>query len=65
MTRPISFHKALEYEKEVNIQGQVKSIEINGTSIEYVKTDFGKIEQALSDTPNSKLYYVNGINSNN
>lgn len=60
MTRPISFHKALEYSKEVCIHGQVKSIELNGASTEYIKTDFGKIEQVLSDTLYSKLNYVNG-----
>jgi hypothetical protein len=60
MTQPISFHKALEYEHEVSIQGQVKTIEINGASVDYVKTDFGKIEQVLSETPHSELYYVNG-----
>lgn len=60
MTKPISFHKALEYEHEVSFQGQVKTIEIGEVSIEYIKTDFGKIEQALSDSPYSELYYVNG-----
>lgn len=60
MTLPINFHKALEYSEEVTIQGQVKLIEINGVSVEYEKTDFGKIEQVLSTTPYSDLYYVNG-----
>lgn len=60
MTKPISFHKALEYEHEVSFQGQVKTIEIDEVSVEYIKTDFGKIEQALSDSPYSELYYVNG-----
>lgn len=60
MTQPMSFYKALEYEREVNIQGQVKTIEINGASVEYIKTDFGKIEQSLSVRPYSELYYVNG-----
>lgn len=61
MTFPINFHKALEYSEEVNIQGQVKFIEMNGALIEYVKTDFGKIEQVLSTAPYSELYSVNGV----
>jgi hypothetical protein len=60
LTNPILFNKALELAKEATIQGQVKSVELNGASIEYVNSDFGKIEQVLSETPYSELYYVTG-----
>lgn len=60
LTKPISFYKALEIAEDISIQGQVKSVELNGASVKYVKTDFGKIEQSLSNIPHSELYYVNG-----
>ena len=55
ITQPISFHEALKNIEITNIQGQVKSIEINGALIDYIKTDFGKIEQALSNAPYLEL----------
>ena len=56
-----NLNRTAVYSEEVNIQGQVKFIEMNGALIEYVKTDFGKIEQVLSTTPYSELYSVNGV----
>lgn len=58
LTKPISFNEALKLEKEASQQGQVKSVEINGASVEYVRSDFGKIEQVLSESPYSELFYV-------
>lgn len=60
MTKPISFHEALKHTGETSIQGQVKSIEINGASVEYENTDFGKIEQVLSTSPYSEWFHVSG-----
>ncbi|MCM0373180.1 hypothetical protein [Bacteroides fragilis] len=59
MTKPIGFHEALKHSGEVSNQSQVKSIQVAGTAVEYIETDFGKIEQVLSE-PCSELYYVNG-----
>jgi hypothetical protein len=60
LTKPISFNEALKLDKKASQQGQVKSVEMNGAHVEYVKSDFGKIEQVLSENPYSELFYVNG-----
>ena len=60
LTQPIAFHEALKFEKEVEQQGQVKSLDLFGFKVDYVATDFGKIEQVLSEKPYSDLYFVTG-----
>lgn len=60
LTKPINFSKALKLDTNVIQQGQVKSFEMNGATIEYIKSDFGKIEQVLSEVPYSELFYVDG-----
>lgn len=59
-TEPLGFNEALQLDKKVTQQGQVKSFEMNGASIDYVQSDFGKIEQVLSENPYSELFYVSG-----
>lgn len=60
LTKPINFNNAMSMNKDVNLQGQVKTIELNGAKVEYVNSDFGKIEQILSEKPYSELFYING-----
>ena len=60
LTKPINFREALKLDTNVIQQGQVKSVEMNGATIEYIKSDFGKIEQILSELPYSELFCVNG-----
>lgn len=60
LTKPVSFNKILKSNSNVELQGQVKTVEINGDPTEYIKTDFGKIEQVLTEPKYSDLFYVDG-----
>ena len=58
LTKPISFNEALKTNINATQQGQVKSISLNGAISEYIETDFGKIEEVLSQHPYNKMFLV-------
>ncbi len=58
LTRPISFEGALTHDIQTLQQGQVISINENGSSIEYINTVYGKIEYLLSQKPFSNTFTV-------
>lgn len=60
LTKPVSFNEILKSNSKIELQGQVKTVEINGDPTEYIKTDFGKIEQVLTEPKYSDLFYVDG-----
>ena len=61
LTKPISFNEALKVDVKTTKRGQVKSIDLNGIETEYIKTDFGKIEEVLSRPPYNKMFHVKAI----
>ena len=61
LTKPISFHKALERSRNtINTHNQSQLILINGATVEYAATDFGKIEQLLEQDTDFRFYNVLG-----
>lgn len=60
LTKPVHFNEVLKLDTNVIQQGQVKSVELNGATIYYIKSHFGKVEQVLSESPYSELFYVDG-----
>lgn len=60
LTKPVSFQEILKSNSKVELQDQVKTVEIKGDPVEYIKTDFGKIEQVLTEPKYSDLFYVDG-----
>lgn len=58
VSKPISFINALESSVQPSVQGQVKSILLNGAITEYVATDFGKIETVLNESAELKTFHV-------
>lgn len=61
LTKPISFQKALELDVNPIQRGRVESIVVVGVTVEYYKTDFGKIEEVLnkSGAPESETFCIN------
>lgn len=51
MTAPVLFREALKFDSNVEQTMKIKSINRNGALINYVETDFGKIEAALTGRP--------------
>lgn len=58
LTKPISFKDVLSQNINAKRQSQAISINLNGTQVDYINTDFGKIEEALEQAPFNEYYFV-------
>ncbi len=58
LTKPFNFEDISKISADVNIKGQVKSIDVDGHKVNYVDTDFGKLEHLLSLKEYNKLTRV-------
>ncbi len=60
LTQPISFNHALAQNVTAKRQSEAIAINLNGAQVDYINTDFGKIEEVLECDPFNQYYLVGG-----
>ncbi len=60
LTQPLSFREAISQDLTPQRQSETIAINLNGAQVDYINTDFGKIEGVFDHRPYNEWFLVDG-----